>query len=226
MGFCFDIIAVNPKFHHQKCEDVTDVLINEWRLEGEGMLANDGLLYPSKIPSDFQECPFKISMSHHKLPEVSNMTAFSKRYNFTPIIPFKNKTDTFLSRAINESMKNALLGSSEAFIGGTPLLIEAMHFGEPSFPYHESQYVWYVPSSRLLFCLLVVSSIFSVLHWIVVVAMMILVPAIMWPLSNCFLEYQSQERMSNAFYNMWVICMGVLVTDIPQTFRLTALTLR
>ena len=79
------------------------------------------------------------------------MTAFSKRYNFTPIIRFKHKTDTFLSHAINESMKNALLGSSEAFIGGTPLLIEAMHFGEPSFSYHESQYVWYVPSSRPLF---------------------------------------------------------------------------
>jgi len=151
------------------------------------------------------------------------MTAFSKRYNFTPIIRFKHKTDTFLSHAINESMKNALLGSSEAFIGGTPLLIEAMHFGEPSFSYHESQYVWYVPSSRPLFWLLVVSSIFSVLLWIAVVAMMILVPAIMRPLSNCFLEYQSQERMSNAFYNMWVICMGVLVTDIPHMFRLTAL---
>ena len=88
MGFCFDIIAVNPKFHHQKCEDVTDVLINEWRLEGEGMLANDGLLYPYKIPSDFQECPFKISMSHCKLPEVSHMTAFSKRPEAPKIRPF------------------------------------------------------------------------------------------------------------------------------------------
>ena len=27
------------------------MLINEWRLEGEGMLANDGLLYPYKIPA-------------------------------------------------------------------------------------------------------------------------------------------------------------------------------
>ena len=124
------------------------MLLNEWSLEGEGMLANDGLLYPNKIPSDFQGYLFKISMSHRELHKVSQVTAFSKGYNFTPIIPFKHKTDTFLSDAIHESMRNALLGSPEGFIGGTPLLIEATHFGEPSFLYHESQYVWYVPPSR------------------------------------------------------------------------------
>jgi hypothetical protein len=123
---------------------------------------------------------------------------------------------------IHESKKNALLGSSEVFIRGTPLIMEAMHFGEPSFPYHESQYVWYFPSSRSLSRLFAVSSIFSVLLWIAVVAMMILVPAIMWLLSNCSLEYQSQKRMS-AFYNMWAICMCVLVTHMPRMFRLTAL---
>jgi hypothetical protein len=100
------------------------MLINEWRLEGEGMLANNGLLYPNKIPSDFQGCLFKISTSHRVLHEVSHVTAFSKGYNFTPKIPFKHKTDTFLSDAIHESMKNALLGSSEVFIGGMPLLIK------------------------------------------------------------------------------------------------------
>jgi hypothetical protein len=151
------------------------------------------------------------------------MTAFSKGYNFTPIIPFKHKTDNFLSDVIHESKKNALLGSSEVFIGGTPLFMEAMHFGEPSFPYHESQYVWYFPSSGSLSRLFAVSSIFSVMLWIAVVAMMILVPAIMRLLSNCSLEYQSKERMSNAFYNMWAIRMRVLVTHMPRTFRLTAL---
>jgi hypothetical protein len=80
------------------------VLINEWGLEGEGMPANDGLSYPNKIPSDFQGCPFKISMSYHELPEVSHVTAFPKGYNFTPIIPFEHKTDTFLSDAIHESI--------------------------------------------------------------------------------------------------------------------------
>jgi hypothetical protein len=140
-GFCFDIIAVNPNFHYQQCENITDVLINEWCLEGEEMMPSDGLLYPNKIPSDFQGCLFKISMSHRPFLEVSHVTAFSKEYNFAPIIPFKHKTDTFLSDAINESINKALLGSSEVFIGGTPLLIEAMHFGEPSFPYHEFQYV-------------------------------------------------------------------------------------
>jgi len=35
-------MAVNTNFHHQQCEDVTDVLINEWRLEGAGMQTNDG----------------------------------------------------------------------------------------------------------------------------------------------------------------------------------------
>jgi len=89
LGFCFDILAVNPNFHHQQCEKVTDVLNDEWHLEGAGMQANDGLLYPNKIPSDFQGCPFKIPMSHHELPEVSQEIAFSKGYNFTPIIPFK-----------------------------------------------------------------------------------------------------------------------------------------
>ena len=151
------------------------------------------------------------------------MSAFSKGYNFTPIIPFELKTDTILSDAIHESMKNALLGSSEAFIGGTPLLIEAMHFWEPSFPHHESQYIWYIPSSGPLSCLLAVSNTFSVPLWIAVVAMMILVPAIMWPLSNCSLEYQSQERMSNTFYNMWVIRTAILVKHMPRMFRLTAL---
>jgi len=57
----------------------------------------------TKFLAIFQGCPFKISMSYHELPEVSPMTAFSKGYNFTPIIQFKHKTDTFLSDAIHES---------------------------------------------------------------------------------------------------------------------------
>ena len=60
------------------------MLINEWRLEGEGMLANDGLLYPYKITSDFQGYPFKISTSHREHPEVSHVTAFSGRFH--PVI--------------------------------------------------------------------------------------------------------------------------------------------
>jgi len=75
----------------------------------------------------FLEISKDVHLKYHELPEVSHVTAFSKGYNFTTI-PFKLKTDTILSDAIHESMKNALLGSSEVFIGGIPLLIEAMHF--------------------------------------------------------------------------------------------------
>ena len=162
---------------------------------------------------------------HLKYPcHTMNFLKFHKRLHFlrgtiSHQSFHSNKTDTFLSDAIHESLKNALLGSSEVFIGGTSLLIEAMHFGEPSFPYHESQYVWYVPSSRPLSCLLTVSRTFSVLLWKAVVTMMILVPANMWPLSNCSLEYQSQERMSNAFYNTSATRTAVLATHMPRTFR-------
>jgi hypothetical protein len=95
-------------------------VINEWHLEGEGMLVNDGLLYPNKIPSNFQGYAFKISKPHCKIPKVSHVNTFSKGYNFTPFSQSKHKTDTLLSKAIHESMKNLFLGSSEAVTGATP----------------------------------------------------------------------------------------------------------
>jgi hypothetical protein len=59
-------------------------------------------------------------MPQSNLPEVSHVNAFCKGYNFTPIIQFKHKTDTFLPDAIHESMNNLLLGSCEAVNGGMP----------------------------------------------------------------------------------------------------------
>ncbi|GFG36829.1 hypothetical protein Cfor_09710 [Coptotermes formosanus] len=222
----FHLYTWFPYQPNEQCDDVTDVvLINEWNLEGEGKLVNNGPLYPHKIPSDFQGCPFKVSMPHHAVVEVPYVIAFSKLYNVTPIIQFKHTNDAFLADAIRESLEDIVLGSSAAAIGGIPLLIAATNLGQPSFPYYEIQYVWYVPCSRPLSRLLAVSKIFSVPLWIAVVAMMILVPAVMWSLSNCSLQQQSQERMPNVFYNIWAIYMGVSVTEMPRTFRLRALIL-
>jgi hypothetical protein len=222
----FQLYTWFPYQSRQKCDDVTEVvLMNEWSLEVEGMLVSDRFLYPNKIPGDFQGCPFKVSMPHPNVPELPHVITFSKLYNFTPIIQFKHSDDTIFSDAVREALEDLLLGSSEAVIGGIPLITEATHFGEPSFPYYEAEYVWYVPCSKPLSRLLAVSSIFSVPVWITVIAMTILVPTIMWFLSNCSLQYQSQEKISNVFYNMWAICMGVSATQMPRAFRLRALIL-
>lgn len=145
-------------------------------------------------------------------------------HNFTPIIPFKLKLNVhplWCNTRINEECTARFIWS--VYRRHAIAHRSNASFWERSFPHHESQYVSYIPSSRPLSCLLAVSNIFSVPFWLAVVAMMILVPAIMWPSSNCSLEYQSQERMSNAFYNMWVICTAILVTCMPRTFRLAAL---
>jgi hypothetical protein len=56
-----------PYQSRQQYEDATDVvLINQWGLQGEGKLVNDELLYPNKIPSDLQGCPFKRAVKVYK----------------------------------------------------------------------------------------------------------------------------------------------------------------
>jgi hypothetical protein len=221
----FELYTWFPYQSYQHCDSISDVLTNEWSLEREGKFINDGQLFPNKLPNDFRGCPFKISVPHSATPEVPYINAFSKRHNITAITQFKHENDWLISEAIREALEDLLLDLSEAVIGGTPLVIEATQFGEPSFPYFESNYIWYVPCSRPLPRLLAVSGIFSVCLWVAVVAVIIIVPFVMWCLSSCSPGGHRHENVSDIFYSMWAAFLGVSVTEMPRTIRLRMIVL-
>jgi hypothetical protein len=222
----FHLYTWFPYQSYQHCDSITDVvLINQWSLDGEGRFMSDRLLYPNKFPNNFHGCPLKISVPHYGILEVPYVIAFCKFHNLTAVIQFKHENDRFPSEAIRESLEDLLFGLSEGVIGGIPLIMEATQFGEPSLPYFESKYIWYVPCSRPLPRLLAISRIFSVSLWVAVLVAMLLVPVAMWCLSSCSPAGHSHETITHVFYNMWAVSLGVSVTKMPRALRLRVLIL-
>jgi hypothetical protein len=224
------VIQVNSDLHlytsfpyqsDTHCEVLTDVvLLSTWRLEDGGELSNDATLFPDKYPRNFHSCSVNVSTPFSKIAEQEYVSEIVSWANVTVNYISDRPSDMSVSNRIISSVQEVLFGKSEIAVGGIPLVKDINDLLDPSFPYHEIKYTWYVPCARPLSRLQRISKIFSLFLWIAVLATFILVAVVMWCLARRSLQTHTYSNIASDLYNVWAVALGVSITWTPRTFRL------
>jgi hypothetical protein len=210
-----------PYQSRQQCEDVTDVvLINQWSLEGNTMVNDTKNLFENKAPKNLHGCPIRASSPDRNMPEIRYINMFSSRFNFTLDVQEKSERDGPIYERIKSSIMDLVVGSSEMAIGGMPLLIDIANVANPSVPYYEVLYEWYVPCARPLSRLQAISKIFPISLWVSLSATVLLVAVVLWALEKRATDSRAFRSLDIALYNVWAVVLGVAVTRMPRTYRL------
>ena len=205
-----------------KCQNITDaVLLNKWTWKNGGEFAKNETLFPYKLPDNFKGCLIKLVVPYHGTFEITYFFEFLKGLNFTVQIDAKEwEINPNIYAAIENALADVLFDEAEIAFGGIPLLKAASDFADPSLPYYQTQYMWYVPCAKPLNRLEAVSHIFSTSLWVTLITFMFLTAVIMWCIARITLESHTYKTISSVFYNVWAVVMGVSVTQMPRTLHL------
>jgi hypothetical protein len=87
----FQLYTWFPYQSDKHCVGVGDVvLMDQWGLETEGKIINDGTLFPSKIPLNAHGCPIEVSFPLYDSNDVRYVTDFLRGLNFTVMGHYKH----------------------------------------------------------------------------------------------------------------------------------------
>jgi hypothetical protein len=211
-----------PYQSYERCEDVKDaVILNRWTWKNGGEFVSNEPLFPYKLPKNFKGCPLKAVTPYHDTFEARYLTGFLSGLNFTIEIDSKYwEIYVELEIVIRKAFEDVLFGRAEVAFGAIPLYKEAADLADPSVPYYESKYEWYVPCAKPFSRLEAISHIFSLPVWVTLVASMLVVAVVTWSLARRSLESHAYTTASTVLYNVWAVVVGVSVTEMPRTSRL------
>jgi hypothetical protein len=140
-----------PYWSHLHCENITEVvLVTECSLGNDVMAIDNETFFVNKVPKNFHGCPIRISVSNDYAVEKNYLSNFLNRLNFTVELQIKSKYHGSLYERVRSSIEDIVFGRSEVAFGGIPLLMDIASLANPSFPYYEIIYAWYVPCARPL----------------------------------------------------------------------------
>lgn len=217
----FHLYTWFPYRSHLHCENVTEVvLVSEWSFENDVMATDNETFFVNKIPKNFHGCPIRASVPNDYATERNYISSFLNQLNFTVELQIKSKYDGPLHERVKSSVEDIYAGRSEVAFGGIPLLMEIASLANPSFPYYEITYAWYVPCARPLSRLEAMGKIFPISVWVSLLTTILLVAVILWCFGSRTPDARAFGNIDIALYNVWAIAMGVSVTHMPFTSRL------
>jgi hypothetical protein len=217
----FQLYTWFPYQSYQHCDTIADVvLINQWSLENNAMITADRDLFPNKVPRNFHGCPIIASIPNHYATEKYHISGFLTRFNFTVHLEAKDNHDRPLYDRIKSAAEDVAFGSSEIAFGGMPLIKDISNLADPSFPYYEILYTWYVPCARSLSRFQAIRKIFSLSLWVSLSATMLLVGVTLWCFGARSRDTRAFRNIDITLYNVWAVTMCVSVTCMPRTYRL------
>lgn len=220
-GTVLNLYTWFPYLSHEHCDDVKGVvIINQWIMEEEGGFVREVMLFPHKIPSNFQGCSLKISTGFRNQAEDVFMSEQLRSLNITLNYVSEIPRNMSVYEKIETSLMDVITGKSDVSFGGLPLLQEAATYADPSFPYFVVRYSWFVPCRRPLSRLQSISHIFSVSVWVAMVIVLFLVTVAAWWVAKRVNDARSYTSLSRSLYNTWAVMVGVSVTEMPRSFRL------
>jgi hypothetical protein len=218
----FHLYTWFPYQSDKLCEDIKDaVLLNQWTLENGGEFVSSEPLFPYKLPRNFKGYPIKVVTPYHKTSEARYLPEFLKGLNFTIEIESKHwEIYVELEVAVRDAFEDVLFDKAEIAFGAIPLFKDAADLADPSFPYYESKYEWYVPCPKPFSRLKAISHIFSLPVWVALVTSVFVIAVVSWSLARRSLESHAYTTASTVLYNVWAVVMGVSVTEMPRTSHL------
>ncbi|PNF28905.1 hypothetical protein B7P43_G01810 [Cryptotermes secundus] len=222
-----------------------EILFDECILGKNNQWYSETNLFPSKIPSKFQNYnaitvftgevkPSLLLTKNYtegnrtvlefRGPEIDmlNLILGTINISFTYSNLRRGNTTDFLTL-----MAELSSGRLDLMIGALPLHESLTAYGDPSFPYYFTGYKWYVPCPKAVPRVDKISGIFYPSAWLSLVVSFVTMSLVMWGYGSLFKESEchAYETLSNCFYNVWAVAFGVSVHHKPIISELKAIFL-
>jgi hypothetical protein len=225
------------------------VILDQWIMEGRGRFLRNVYLFPPKIPRNLRGCnitaaivplePFIMSLNKDKgdgnmdtydegsdirlflfVAEVMNVSvAFRFPMNTKEIWPFKLENGSWTGVLGDLIDKKADI----AFCGFTMNLDKSVSF-DATYVYDFSGLVWIVPCAEPFLHWKSIIRVFSAQTWSLLFVFLTISAIFMYSLSNCqkniVTDVGAYRSLSDCFYNVWAVFLGMSVTRMPLTDHL------
>jgi hypothetical protein len=230
-------------YKDKKCLEVDVFLIDIWLLEDNGRFRNQALLFPVKIHKNFLQCPVRVfvpsllpfSMLKEKFIDENNCTSYSyvgyeveyfkliaQALNFS--ILYQEVPPGSIPETHKKGTEDVLAGFSDITFGGYPLHVLIAQMLDPAITYAKEYLKWYVPCGKPMPRSERVANIFTPHMWLSIFFLFVSAAVVMRQLSkrSKLFEFESQSfrDVSMCFYNVWAVCMGVPLSDMPRNSRI------
>jgi hypothetical protein len=224
------------------CDEVIDAtLLDRCILEHSGRLSFNEVLFPAKVPANFQGCPIRVSTLG--VPPFVTLTetyiredgtrAYSVRGLLVEfiLISFQhmNLTPVFLPTGTSFSVDiyareftNLMEGIADVTVG---VIAIAPFIALPGFgytiPYCFSEIKVFVPCPGRVHTMHNIMSMFNWSVWLILGVVLVLTSAVFWCSRNIpnIQPPYTNTTLSLTLYNAWSVLMGVSVSKMPKSWN-------
>jgi hypothetical protein len=222
-------------------------LIDNWIQENEGRFLRHADLFPSKIPKNFNGLRLNVStvlfypvfvfsgnytedgnQEGYKFtgPEVPLLHLIFETLNLRAFYQLPDKRLQF-DAVVQFAVRDLVFGKTNLVIGGLITHYKFLDLLDFVLPYSMTGVRAYVPCPQPVSRLQKVSQIFSLSAWLGVIFMLMFACLSFLYLSKRrhkkhIYETQHYRTVSNCFYNIWAVTLGVSVTEQPRSDKLRA----
>jgi hypothetical protein len=227
------------------CIEPTEVvLLDHCLLDGQGKLSEKVAFFPSKVPNNLNDCPFRVSTTHYEpyviltsnSTDTNGSTTYSYRgLNIEYIRLFSeavNMTVKFLppgeENFINAHLRqlvDVMEGSADIAAGRFHYHPSVIPFGDPTIPFLFDVIRWYVPCPRPVSRMEKVLRVFSSSVWLCMFVVFILTSFVFWrsAIGQETSVVTESKKFKNILYCVYValcVFMSVSVPEMPRTWKL------
>jgi hypothetical protein len=225
-----------------KCTEIEVFLIDTWLVEGNGRFLHQELLFPVKIPKEFHGCPVNVTPVDtpplfvlirnntdqqviYTGMEVEIFQFFARAINVTAIYQYAPPGDRIEIHF--KALVDLHTGATDITFGGFPLHPFIHPFGDFTISYFDQVMKWYVPCGTPVPRMEKVMKIFTPSVWVAIGFVSALAAIVMWLLSKCCssAEPDTFRHISDCFYAVWAVTLGVSVPQMPRNSTMRAMFL-
>jgi hypothetical protein len=218
-------------------------------MEGEGRFLRNASLFPQKIPRNLQGCNITAAfvpqepyiMSSNIGTDTGNVTIYddgadmrlflfvAEIMNVSVAYRFPTNTKEIWPVKLENGTWTGVLGDliqKKADIAFSALNInsdKSIYF-DSTYVYHTSGLVWIVPCAQPFHGWKSITRVFSLPTWSLLFVFIIMSAMFMYSLSNChknsLIEFGHYRTISDCFYNVWAVFLGMSVSKKPLTNHL------
>ncbi|PNF30282.1 hypothetical protein B7P43_G18356, partial [Cryptotermes secundus] len=229
-----------------KCGEVKGtVILDQWIMEGGGRFLRNLSLFPPKIPLNLYGCNVTAAV----VPKEPFVMSFNRKTDDQNVTIYDEGTDMrlflFIAEVMNMSvafrfprntkeiwpvkLENGVLGdlidknADISFSALTINLNKSIYF-DSTHVYQFSGLLWIVPCAEPFHQWTSITRVFSAPMWLLLFVFIIISAGLMYSLSNfhkdIIMDVGPYRTMSDCFYNVWAVFLGVSVTKLPVTNHL------
>jgi hypothetical protein len=230
-----------------KCENLQDIVLwNQWDINKGHFLRNKSL-FPSKIPSNFGQCPLVVStmiFEPYVMPNMKNQlnitykdglevllfhfvtNAMNLKVNFRPPPPQNELWGQEVTKDIWTGLRGDVInGTADVAFCGMSLRLKVSQYTDATKPYINGGIVWVVPCARKNPRWKSILLVFSSSTWFLILMAVFISSIVMVCLEK--FKFKRQEKLNMSYgstikclTNAWAVLLGMAVPEVPHNVPL------